>query len=154
MRTHYCVSLLQGDGVAALSTRAGLWHYFAEVHGHRTVPIEIWQPVTLYSESRRSGAQQQADTETETGDTADNRGTCDDSMEEAGGGLEERLMTLREFTTRHLLADRSDDADSTARGTGIHSAEQVLYLATHLTSKCILRSRCLSTHLTVIFLRV
>ena len=75
-------------------------------------------------------------------------------MEEAGGGLEERLMTLREFTTRHLLADRSDDADSTARGTGIHSAEQVLYLATHLTSICILRSRYLSTHLTVIFLRV
>eukprot|EP01044_Picomonas_judraskeda_P026420 COSAG03_NODE_8016_length_845_cov_1.266756_1_plen_80_part_10 len=64
MCTHYWVSLLQGDGVAALSTRAGLWHYFAEVHGHRTVPVEIWQPVTLYSGSHRSGVQQQVDTDT------------------------------------------------------------------------------------------
>ena len=150
MCTHYWVSLLQGDGVAALSTRAGLWHYFAEVHGHRTVPVEIWQPVTLYSGSHRSGVQQQVDTDTdtETGGTPVNRATCDDSMEEADGGLEERLMTLREFTAGHLLADRSDGADSTARGPGTQSAEPVsvsrLSFDSHHSVKGLIRRLSLS----------
>jgi hypothetical protein len=121
-------SLLQGDGVAALSTRAGLWRYFAEVHGHRTVPVEIWQPVALPSESQGCSVQRPLG----AGTAVD---ACDDSADETGDGLEERLMTLREFTTRHLLADQpwSVDADSTARDAsrGVNGDGTVAYLAQH-----------------------
>ena len=60
-----------GAAAAELGTKAGLWRCFAEEHGHRTVPVEVWQPVV--------------------------------AGQEAEGGLDERLMTLRDFTERHLL---------------------------------------------------
>ena len=99
---HNAAWLLQGDGVAALSTREGLWHYFAEVHGHRTVPVEIWQPVTLPSEKQGGSVRRSLDAAATATVEA-----CDVSMEEMNDGLEERLMTLREFTTRHLLVDQT-----------------------------------------------
>ncbi len=122
--------MLQGDGVAALSTREGLWRYFAEVHGHRTVPVEIWQPVALSAESQAGIVQRTLDAvPTEAVDA------CDNSTDETDDGLEERLMTLREFTSRHLLVDRSSsvDADSAARDASriVNGDGTVAYLAQH-----------------------
>eukprot|EP01043_Picozoa_sp_COSAG02_P011224 COSAG02_NODE_410_length_22875_cov_43.282755_5_plen_224_part_00 len=123
----HVIQMPQGDGVAALSTREGLWRYFAEVHGHRTVPVEIWQPVALSAESQGGSVQT-------TKDAAPTE-TVDDSTEEADDGLEERLMTLREFTTRHLLVDWSSsvDGDSAARDTSkvVNGNGTVAYLAQH-----------------------
>lgn len=123
------MTLLQGDGVAALSTRAGLRYYFADLHGHRTVPVEIWQPVTLCTKNRGSSTQGPPDA-AKVGQGS----SCKVGTAETGRELEERLMTLREFTTRHLLGDReSPDASGGAQdtGTGADDGGTVAYLAQH-----------------------
>ena len=95
-----------GVGVKALATEEGLRHYFGEVHGHRTVPVEIWQPVRL------TGV----------------------GTEEAEGGLEERLMTLREFTDSHLLPEPEPEPEPDGPVNGsimIGDGMTVAYLAQH-----------------------
>ena len=131
LRYVHSMLLLQGDGVAALSTRAGLWHYFAKVHGHRTVPVEIWQPVTLCSEKSGDSNKPGAPVAEMTGQG----NACSDVTDEAEGGLEEQLMTLHEFTTCHLLADQSTSVEAAGSGTatrrGVDSDGTVAYLAQH-----------------------